>query len=472
MQHRVEILKIRKIIRRIILAFTFVLSIIFLLTHYGKNEYTRENLEAYVHEMCGLYNVPGLSAAIIDGKNEYFINYGTDNGKAVDETSRFELGSTTKAFTGLALMQLEKDGKLSLEDSVSDYLPWFKPTYKKSPCDITIENLMCHTSGIPAWTISTIPAATDHDEDFLTKTIQNIKNVDLSSEPGTHYEYATINFDVLALIIEKITGKKFEDYVTSQILDPLDMQASFFRTNNDYKEEMVQGYKTMFMSAHKYKAPSYYGNIAAGYLTTSTSDLMKWLKTWGFYSQENSGLVKSILHHDVSKSENYFAGWYIFDDFIEHGGNNPNFCSQVIISRKKNQAVFVLSNLAGASATMIADGIYRILLGESVKTGLQIDSNALADILSMDFALLLIYFVLLFWDKKSKKACIIRMSLSVIFILAALIFPFVFHYPYNGMFVWLPFTVIIALIAAVFVAVFNFYRAVKDLRRILWNSKI
>ena len=92
--------------------------------------------------------------------------------------------------------------------------------------------------------------------------------------------------------------------------------------------------------------------------------------------------------------------------------------------------------------------------------------------LSMDFALLLIYFVLLFWDKKSKKACIIRMSLSVIFILAALIFPFVFHYPYNGMFVWLPFTVIIALIAAVFVAVFNFYRAVKDLRRILWNSKI
>ncbi|MBO7583713.1 MAG: serine hydrolase, partial [Treponema sp.] len=87
---------ITKIIRRVILAVTLVFTFIFLLTHYDKNEYSRENLEAYVQRMGKLYDVQGLSAAIIDGENEYFINYGNDKKKPIDENSRFELASTTK----------------------------------------------------------------------------------------------------------------------------------------------------------------------------------------------------------------------------------------------------------------------------------------------------------------------------------------------------------------------------------------
>ena len=458
----------KKLIRKLLLVFIIIFSIVFLLTHYDKNEYSRDNLEAYVQKMCRLYKIPGLSAAIIDGTKEYYINYGNDNGKAIDENSFSELGSTTKAFTGLAIMQLEKEGKLKLTDSVSDYLPWFKPTYKKSICDITIEDLLCHTSGIPVWTITTIPVGTESDDNLLTKTIQNIKDVKLKSKPGTHYEYATINFDILALILEEVTGKKYEDFVTAKILNPLNMKSSFFRTNDECTEKLVQGYKTLFLGAHPYNAPSYYGNTAAGYLVTSTSDLMKWLKFWGKDASSSSDtldLVPTVLNHDVSKSDNYFAGWYIHDDFIAHGGNNPNFCSQVIISRKKNQGVFVLSNMAGASATMIADGIYRILLGETVRSGLQLDFQSLADALSIIFVLLLIYLILLFWDKKTTKTNIVRITLSVIYILAALILPFVFHYPYSAMYVWLPFTVIIAIAFAAVIAVFELCKTGKRLRK-------
>ncbi len=454
-----------KIIRRIILAFTLVLTFIFLLTHYDNKEYTRDNLEAYVQRMCRLYDVQGMSAAIIDGKNEYFINYGNYNGKAIDENSRFELGSTTKAFTALAVMQLEKDGRLKLTDSVSDYLPWFKPTYKKSVCNLTIENLMCHTSGIPAWTISAIPAGTESDEGLLEQTIQNIKDVQLDFQPGTQHKYATINYDVLALILEKITGEKYEDYVTEHILKPLDMQRSFFRTNNEFTDKIVQGYRTIFMKAHAYNAPSYYGNIAAGYLVSSTSDLMKWMQHWGVESKDSSGLVEAVLKHDVSKSGNYFGGWWIYDDFITHGGNNPNFCSHVIISKEKNQAIFVLSNIAGSSATMTADGIYRILLGETVRIGLHFDILAIGDFLCIIFVLLLIYFVLLFWDKKSRKACILRIVISIIVILASIILPFVFHYPYSTMSVWFPFTAIIAVIAAVCAAVLELFLGTATKRR-------
>ena len=452
-----------KIIRKIVLAIILAITIIFFAKHYDNKKYSRENLEAYVQKMCRLYGVPGLSAAIIDGENEYFINYGTVKGKEIDENSCFELASTTKSFTALAVMQLEKEGRLKLIDSVSDYLPWFQPTYKKSVCNITIENLMCHTSGIPAWTISAIPAGTESDEDLLTKTVQNIKDVKLDFQPGTRHYYATINYDVLALILEKITGEKYEDYVTFHILKPLNMQHSFFRTNHECTTKIVQGYRPVFMKAHAYNAPTYYGNTAAGYLVSSTSDLMKWMKYWGINSKDTSGLVDTVLNHDVSKSSNYFGGWYIYDTFISHGGNNPNFSTQVIISREKNQGVFVLSNLAGSCGTMTADGIYRILLGETVKIGLQIDLMAFADFLCIIFTLLLIYFVLLFWNKKSKEACIVRIALSVIVILAAIILPFVFHYPYNVMFVWFPLTGIIAMVTVVCVAVFDLCRTYNQL---------
>ena len=453
-----------KLIRRIILAFTFIIPIIFFATHYDNKKYSRENLEAYVQKMCRLYGVPGLSAAIIDGENEYFINYGTAKGKTIDENSRFELASTTKSFTALAIMQLVKDGRLKLSDSVTDYLPWFKPTYKKSVCNITIENLMCHTSGIPAWTITAIPVGTESDKGLLEETVRNIKDVKLDFQPGTRHNYATINFDVLALILEKITGEKYEAYVTEHILKPLDMHDSFFRTNDECMNKIVQGYRPVFMKAHAYNAPTYYGNTAAGYLVSSTSDLMKWMKYWSVNSKYTSGLADAVLNHDASKSANYFGGWWIYDDCIQHGGNNPNFSTQVIISREKKQGVFVLSNLAGSCGTMTADGIYRILLGETIKIGFQIDILGIGDFLCIIFILLLIYCVLLFWNKQSKSICIARIVISSFVILAAIILPFVFHYPYNVMFVWYPLTAIFAVITVVCMAIASIIYSIYSLR--------
>ena len=149
--------------------------------------------------------------------------------------------------------------------------------------------------------------------------------------------------------------------------------------------------------------------------------------------------------YEITDTNNYYAGWNIYDGFITHGGNNPNFSSQVIIARDRSQGVFVLSNLAGSSATMIADGIYRILLGERVKIGLQLDYIAIADFFSIEVILLVLYLLMLLWNIKSKKACIVSVVVSIMLIVAAIIFPVVFHYPYSSMLVWLPVTTCIAI---------------------------
>ena len=113
---------------------------------------------------------------------------------------------------------------------------------------------------------------------------------------------------------------------------------------------------------------------------------------------------------------------------------------------------------------MTADGIYRILLGETIKIGLHFDIQAIYDFLCIIFILLLIYFVLLFWNKKSKKACIVRITISVIIIITTIVLPLIFHYPYNIMFVWFPLTAILAVILVVCVAVFNLYTAFRHIR--------
>ena len=451
-------MKITKIIRRIILASMFILLIVYLSVHYDKSEYSRNDIDGYVRKMCEIYDVPGLSAAIIDGDNEYYISFGEN----IDEDSRFELASTTKAFTALGILKLEKEGKLHTSDKVSDYLPWFKPTYKGKECDITIEELLCHTGGIPAWTISTIPVAEGDKESGLERTVLNIKDVKLNSEPGTRHEYATINYDVLALILESVTSEKYENYIQDEILKPLDMPESFFRVNDADTQNAVQGHKTAFFLPLEDNAPTYYGNTAAGYLVSSASDLMKWLNVWGVDSKDSSpfsDLVSVALSHEITGTNNYYAGWNIYDDYICHGGNNPNFSSQVIIARDRNQGVFVLSNLAGSSATMIADGIYRILLGEKVKIGLQLDYIALADFFSIEVILLILYLLMLLWNIKSKKACIVSATVSVILIAAAAFFPTVFHYPYRSMLVWLPITTCIAIgvtVASAVILIFSY----------------
>ena len=423
-----------KIIRRIILACIFILLIVYILAHYDNGEYTRDNIDEYVRKMCEIYNVPGVSAAVIDGENEYYFNFGEN----IDENSRFELASTTKAFTALGILKLEKEGKLDTSDTVSGYFPWFTPTYKGEECDITVEELLCHTSGIPAWTITTIPAEEGAGEGQLENTIRNIKDAKLNSEPGTRHEYATINYDVLALILEEVTGEKYEDYIWNEILKPLDMQESFFRISDADAKNAVQGHKTAFFLPLRYDAPTYYGNTAAGYLVSSTSDLMKWLEIWCIDSMDSSvfsDLVSVALSHEITDINNYYAGWNIYPDYITHGGNNPNYSSQVIIAGDRNQAVFVLSNLAGSSATMVADGIYRILLGEKIKIGLQLDYIAMIDFLCIEAILLSIYLLMLLWNIKSRKVCLVSTVVSCVLISSAVILPAVFHYPYSAMLV-------------------------------------
>ena len=252
------------------------------------------------------------------------------------------------------------------------------------------------------------------------------------------------------MIIEDVTGQKYEDYIQENLLEPLEMQNSFFRTDYFF-DEITQGNKVSFLQTRTYDALVYYGNIATGYLVSNTSDLMKWIKN-----------VNNLIDFDefvATNANHYYAGWNVYDDYVSHSGNNPNYCSQVIISRDNELGVFALSALSGSSATDVAENIYRMHSGEKIKIGLYIDNNALLDFIWIIAILILVYLMLLIQINSKRKAVMI-LIIGTIFILGVMLFPFLLHYNYFFLYVWCPISFLALLLISIGTAIIQICNSV------------
>ena len=194
------------ILRRILLMIMIITAVSFFVLHYDSKEYTLQNEQEYINRICRMTHNRAVAVGIIDENDDEYLEYCDIDGISVDEHTLFELGSTTKAFTGVGILDLEEKGLIDLDAPVTDYIDWFRPKYKGSDAVVTIRHLMNHSSGIPVWTISLIPEGSE-GEITLEKTVKKIADVKLAHAPGEVYEYATINYDVIALIIEKVTGQ-------------------------------------------------------------------------------------------------------------------------------------------------------------------------------------------------------------------------------------------------------------------------
>ncbi|MBI5950441.1 MAG: beta-lactamase family protein [Chloroflexi bacterium] len=205
-------------------------------------------LEIYLNQLVASGNPPGLSAVVVkDGEVIYNNAFGfadkLRNIKATTDTV-YHWWSMTKIPTAIAIMQLQEQGKLGLDDEVTKHLPWFEVNYPSSASPgITIRNLLQHTSGLP----DTVPAiigwvhyddVTRDQTDVLKKHLPEFNT--LKFEPGTKAVYSNLNYMVLGAIIEAVSGQTYESYITENILQPLDMsQTSFVYTPEMAENEAI-----------------------------------------------------------------------------------------------------------------------------------------------------------------------------------------------------------------------------------------
>ncbi|SFB89403.1 serine hydrolase domain-containing protein [Butyrivibrio sp. YAB3001] len=422
------------ILRRILLIIMIITAVIFFVLHYDSKEYPLQNEQEYLSKISRMTHNRAVAVGIMDGDENIYLEYCDIAGKSVDEHTLFELGSTTKAFTGLGILNLEKEGLIKLDSPVTDYIDWFKPQYKGCDAVVTVRHLMNHSSGIPVWTISLIPEGCE-GEITLEETVRKIADVKLAHAPGEVHEYATINYDVLALIIENVTGQKYEDYITETVLKDVGMNESFFRTSDSDRQRIFTGRKAGFFGMWQYDAPTYYGNTAAGYLVSDTNDLVTWMR----YVREKI----DFNSFQITDANNYYAGWNLHPETVHHGGNNPNYSTQIIISRERDLGVFVLSASAGDIATRIADGIYGMHMGVNARIGLCVSGHELLDFLFVMGILLTLYIALLL-DYRKKKLCLYGGIVVLIVLILILV---ISRISYRFMFVWMPYSFSVMIIS-------------------------
>ncbi|HEX4900494.1 MAG TPA: serine hydrolase [Pyrinomonadaceae bacterium] len=278
--------------------------------------------------------------------------------------TRFRLGSITKQFTATAILQLVEQGKIKLDGKISDYLPDYRKDVGEK---VTIHQLLNHTSGIPSYTglpgffqdVSRNPFKVD---DFIKKYASK----DLEFEPGSKFSYNNSGYFLLGAIIEKVTGKPYEQVLKENIFDPLGMK----NTGYDHFDTLIQKRATGYQkTANGYSNAPYLDMsipYAAGSLYSTVEDLYLWdqaLYTDRLLKEETKQLM---FKPNLS---NYAYGWTIrktrFDEkipVITHNGGINGFSTTIIRFPGEKNLIVMLDNTAqGNSIDRLSEELTKIL---------------------------------------------------------------------------------------------------------------
>ena len=212
-------------------------------------------LENYLEKLTNSGFPPGLSLVVI--KNDSIIyNKGfgwADGPRKIPATTEtvYHWWSITKIFTAVAILQLEEQGKLLLDDPVIKYLPFFKVKYPSEESKaIKISHLLNHSSGLPDVGYQVVRWIHHDGEphwnqtELLKKVLPDYANLEF--EPGENYKYSNIGYMVLGSIIEEVTGQSYEDYIRRNILEPLRMENTDFSYTKDMEQFEAAGSHPLF----------------------------------------------------------------------------------------------------------------------------------------------------------------------------------------------------------------------------------
>jgi len=347
--------------KKIIVLFTMLVLLVGYITpSFAMTDEQATAIQALLEEACKKSGVPGMSVSIVvEDEVLYFSSGYADREKGIksDENTLYELASVSKAFTGLGILLLEEQGLLSMDDPVQKYLPWLTLKYQGKAVDMskyTLNQFLHHTSGLVNGKHTLLIPRGD-TEDMLKKTIEILVDVELAFPVGERYQYGTVNYDVLGLVIEVVSAQRYEEYMKTQVFEPLGLNNTYL-----YKEEalangqVAKGYRTYFFQTFLYDAPMFGGNKPAGYIMSSTKDMARWLGIqMGTVKDIPEGFFKVIerSHQGNTTVEDvegmyYAAGWEVNEDrsIVEHSGGNPNFATRAMTWPNEKIAICLLTN--------------------------------------------------------------------------------------------------------------------------------
>lgn len=278
--------------------------------------------------------------------------------------TRFRLGSVTKQFTAMAILILESQGKLSVQDPICNYFTECPAAWKT----ITIHHLLTHTSGIPNFTSLEGYLGTRATPSAPEQTIARFKDLPLDFQPGEIWNYSNSGYVALGYIIEQVSSQSYEDFLQQSIFTPLNLHDTGYDHNSD---TLAIGYQDMYSVL-----PADYIDMsipyAAGGLYSTVEDLYRWEQ-----SLSTEQLVPRIFLDKMfapyatmpdSGGWAYGYGWLIGTErgrpVTKHGGGIDGFTTLVTRYPNEQIVIIVLSNQQNFDPGLIHDILSKKIFGD------------------------------------------------------------------------------------------------------------
>ncbi len=313
--------------------------------------------------------VHGFSGSILVAKNGKPLvsrGYGYANielGVANSPETVYLLGSITKQFTGMAIAMLQEEGKLQVGDPACKYLE----NCPQSWAEITIRQLLWHTSGIPSYTSFPEFAARTVSPINTPQMMEMLRDRPLDFAPGTDQSYSNSGYFLLGSIIEAVSGKTYAAFLDERIFNPLGMEHSAYDVPDDIIRNRAAGYVRRNGELFNALYTDMTIPFAAGALHSTTGDLLLWDQALYTEKLVSSESLKEIFTPN-EPGDGYGFGWSIGKRFdrllIAHGGGIYGFSTHIARFPDDAVTVIVLSNIEGAPSGKIAYDLAAIYFGE------------------------------------------------------------------------------------------------------------
>ncbi|MDG3003193.1 serine hydrolase domain-containing protein [Paludisphaera mucosa] len=321
-------------------------------------------VDAYVHELMAKRHVPGVSIAVVrEGRVVLSKGYGLANvelSAPATERTVYQLASVTKMFTATAILMLVKDGKLALDDKLPERLGDLPAAWDK----VTIRNLLNHTSGIKSYTAVADFAKTMR-KDYTRREILDLVAKDpLQFPSGEKFEYSNTGYFLLGMIIEKVAGKPYGEFMSERIFRPLGMTETRVNDLREIVPNRAQGYEWdgKTLKNGEYVSPTQ--PFAAGMLVSTVRDLVKWDAALASHALlDEASLQQMWTPATLGKGgeAGYGFGWEVSKEdghrVVLHGGGIPGFSTQLSRYLDDKLTVIVLTNSESGLASVLAKGI-------------------------------------------------------------------------------------------------------------------
>ncbi|MFZ1807150.1 MAG: serine hydrolase domain-containing protein [Cyclobacteriaceae bacterium] len=355
-----------------------VVLIVFILSCTNSEKQAPSQLEHQVDSLVQPYldsaKIAGMAVAVYKGDKALLSkNYGFADLEfdiALPENASFEIGSVTKQFTGASILLLVEQGKLLLDDKLTKYL-----TYNTKGRKITIRQLLSHTSGIKSYTsLSSFEHLSQqhHNRDTLLRIVEK---EDYDFEPGEMLHYNNTAFYMLGLIIEKVSGVAYEEFVKEHLFDKAGMTNSYYCSESKIIKNKAHGYDTgedgLVHAAYLDQTWPY----AAGSLCSTAEDLIKWnaaLHHGKILSDESYKEFLTPVSLSDGTVTHYAKGISVTNidgrRMLEHGGGINGFLSQNSYYPDEDLSVVVLVNTTGpVGPSDVATHITNFVMGKPVR---------------------------------------------------------------------------------------------------------